>query len=195
MCLATAVRTQSPSTLLPCPIRYTHSACHHLQYAVQGIKPEVRTYNTIITACNKSGKPEQGLKVRCAHVSLTHRWMRYCHGCQQHATLCTRCDPVTPPPHTHKATLVPRLLTHCSALSRCINACWLQACGPLPLLTPLSLAHMASRARSRQQWRCLQVINAPLNLLAIEGRRQHCIIDCHVLLLLRLSSCHANFFG
>jgi pentatricopeptide repeat domain-containing protein 1 len=23
----------------------------------------VRTYNTIITACNKSGKPEQGLKV------------------------------------------------------------------------------------------------------------------------------------
>jgi pentatricopeptide repeat domain-containing protein 1 len=30
---------------------------------LQGIQPEVRTYNTIITACNKSGKPEQGLKV------------------------------------------------------------------------------------------------------------------------------------
>ncbi|KAF6259499.1 hypothetical protein COO60DRAFT_1700790 [Scenedesmus sp. NREL 46B-D3] len=29
----------------------------------EGIQPEVRTYNTIITACNKSGKPEQGLKV------------------------------------------------------------------------------------------------------------------------------------
>jgi pentatricopeptide repeat protein len=30
---------------------------------VQGIQPEVRTYNTIITACNKSNKPEQGLKI------------------------------------------------------------------------------------------------------------------------------------
>lgn len=30
---------------------------------LQGIQPEVRTYNTIITACNKSGKPEQGLKI------------------------------------------------------------------------------------------------------------------------------------
>jgi pentatricopeptide repeat protein len=31
--------------------------------ALQGIQPEVRTYNTIITACNKSGKPEEGLKI------------------------------------------------------------------------------------------------------------------------------------
>jgi pentatricopeptide repeat protein len=30
---------------------------------LQGIQPEVRTYNTIITACNKSGKPEEGLKI------------------------------------------------------------------------------------------------------------------------------------
>jgi pentatricopeptide repeat protein len=30
---------------------------------LQGIQPEVRTYNTIITACNKSGKPEEGLRI------------------------------------------------------------------------------------------------------------------------------------
>jgi pentatricopeptide repeat protein len=29
----------------------------------QGIQPEVRTYNTIITACNKGGRPEQGLAI------------------------------------------------------------------------------------------------------------------------------------
>lgn len=29
----------------------------------QGIQPEVRTYNTIITACNKSGQPEEGLAI------------------------------------------------------------------------------------------------------------------------------------
>jgi len=30
---------------------------------VQGTKPEVRTYNTIINACNRSGQPEHALKV------------------------------------------------------------------------------------------------------------------------------------
>jgi len=29
----------------------------------QGIQPEVRTYNTIITACNKSSRPEEGLAI------------------------------------------------------------------------------------------------------------------------------------
>ncbi len=29
----------------------------------QGIQPEVRTYNTIITACNKSARPEEGLTI------------------------------------------------------------------------------------------------------------------------------------
>lgn len=35
---------------------------------VQGIQAEVRTYNTIITACNKSGKPDESLKVGCGGV-------------------------------------------------------------------------------------------------------------------------------
>ena len=30
---------------------------------MQGTKPEVRTYNTIINACNRSGQPEFALKV------------------------------------------------------------------------------------------------------------------------------------
>jgi pentatricopeptide repeat protein len=30
---------------------------------LQGTKPEVRTYNTIINACNRSGQPEHALKV------------------------------------------------------------------------------------------------------------------------------------
>lgn len=30
---------------------------------IQGTKPEVRTYNTIINACNRSGQPEHALKV------------------------------------------------------------------------------------------------------------------------------------
>ena len=30
---------------------------------VQGTKPEVRTYNTIINACNRSQQPEHALKV------------------------------------------------------------------------------------------------------------------------------------
>ena len=30
---------------------------------MQGTKPEVRTYNTIINACNRSGQPEHALKV------------------------------------------------------------------------------------------------------------------------------------
>ena len=30
---------------------------------VQGTKPEVRTYNTIINACNRSGQPEYALQV------------------------------------------------------------------------------------------------------------------------------------
>lgn len=29
----------------------------------QGTKPEVRTYNTIISACNRSGQPENALRV------------------------------------------------------------------------------------------------------------------------------------
>jgi pentatricopeptide repeat domain-containing protein 1 len=29
----------------------------------QGTKPEVRTYNTIISACNRSGQPEHALRV------------------------------------------------------------------------------------------------------------------------------------
>ena len=31
--------------------------------ALQGTKPEVRTYNTIISACNRSGQPESALRV------------------------------------------------------------------------------------------------------------------------------------
>ena len=31
--------------------------------SLQGTKPEVRTYNTIINACNRSGQPEHALKV------------------------------------------------------------------------------------------------------------------------------------
>ena len=30
---------------------------------MQGIKPEVRTYNTIINACNRSGQPEAAMQV------------------------------------------------------------------------------------------------------------------------------------
>ena len=30
---------------------------------MQGTKPEVRTYNTIINACNRSGQPEYALQV------------------------------------------------------------------------------------------------------------------------------------
>ena len=30
---------------------------------LQGTKPEVRTYNTIISACNRSGQPENALRV------------------------------------------------------------------------------------------------------------------------------------
>ena len=30
---------------------------------MQGIKPEVRTYNTIINACNRAGLPESALQV------------------------------------------------------------------------------------------------------------------------------------
>ena len=30
---------------------------------LQGTKPEVRTYNTIISACNRSGQPESALRV------------------------------------------------------------------------------------------------------------------------------------
>ena len=30
---------------------------------LQGIQAEVRTYNTVISACNKSGQPEQALKI------------------------------------------------------------------------------------------------------------------------------------
>ena len=30
---------------------------------MQGTKPEVRTYNTIISACNRSGQPENALHV------------------------------------------------------------------------------------------------------------------------------------
>lgn len=30
---------------------------------MQGTKPEVRTYNTIISACNRSGQPENALRV------------------------------------------------------------------------------------------------------------------------------------
>jgi pentatricopeptide repeat protein len=51
------------SSILYCPTEHllaTPTACCCV---LQGIQPEVRTYNTIITACNKSGKPEQGLKV------------------------------------------------------------------------------------------------------------------------------------
>ena len=31
--------------------------------SLQGTKPEVRTYNTIISACNRSGQPENALRV------------------------------------------------------------------------------------------------------------------------------------
>lgn len=32
-------------------------------WTMQGTKPEVRTYNTIISACNRSGQPENALRV------------------------------------------------------------------------------------------------------------------------------------
>lgn len=44
-------------------LSYRLSQVHLFVEYLQGIQPEVRTYNTIITACNKSGKPEQGLKI------------------------------------------------------------------------------------------------------------------------------------
>lgn len=34
-----------------------------LARALQGVKAEVRTYNTIINVCNRSGQPENALKV------------------------------------------------------------------------------------------------------------------------------------
>ncbi len=37
---------------------YPEPAC-----VLQGTKPEVRTYNTIISACNRSGQPENALRV------------------------------------------------------------------------------------------------------------------------------------
>lgn len=37
-----------------------HVSCHPRS---QGIQAEVRTYNTVISACNKSGQPEQALQV------------------------------------------------------------------------------------------------------------------------------------
>eukprot|EP00878_Enallax_costatus_P029882 GHUV01032448.1.p1 GENE.GHUV01032448.1~~GHUV01032448.1.p1 ORF type:complete len:102 (+),score=30.26 GHUV01032448.1:275-580(+) len=43
--------------------QYICTAVSPAAHVLQGIQPEVRTYNTIITACNKSGKPEQGLKI------------------------------------------------------------------------------------------------------------------------------------
>ena len=33
------------------------------RHVSQGIKPEVRTYNTIINACNRSGQPEAAMQV------------------------------------------------------------------------------------------------------------------------------------
>ena len=38
-------------------------APHERLLRMQGIKPEVRTYNTIINACNRSGLPENALQV------------------------------------------------------------------------------------------------------------------------------------
>lgn len=49
--------------LRPRPLHLLPARRRRVCPATQGIQPEVRTYNTIITACNKSGKPEQGLKV------------------------------------------------------------------------------------------------------------------------------------
>lgn len=39
------------------------TGCALLGGVAQGTKPEVRTYNTIISACNRSGQPEQALRV------------------------------------------------------------------------------------------------------------------------------------
>ena len=65
---------QPAAKLRPHPLRELHSPCcwwctgsasvlDPLQHLLQGIEPEIRTYNTVIIACNMSGQAQEALKV------------------------------------------------------------------------------------------------------------------------------------